>query len=192
MAPGSSGLGGCAVSALALDYGTPLYVFCEDTLREGARAYRTALQRSYPAGGQIAYASKAYLCLALAQVMAEEGLNLDVVSGGELYVALRAGFPPGRIHFHGNNKSGAELDQALEAGVGRIVVDNFRELEDLARRAEGPRIGAGRSLDALVAGPFRAHACLRPNRPRRHQVWLPDRNRRRRTRQSKKPCRPPD
>jgi diaminopimelate decarboxylase len=130
-------LGGCDVSSLAAKYGTPLYVFCEETLRERVRAYRAAFERFYPAVSQIAYASKAYLCLALAQVMAEEGLSLDVVSGGELYVALRAGFPPERIHFHGNNKSRAELTQALDAGVGRIVIDNFQELEVLADLAAG-------------------------------------------------------
>jgi diaminopimelate decarboxylase len=124
-------LGGCPVSALAGEHGTPLYVFCEDTLRRQAQAYRAALQHFYPASGQIAYASKAYLSVALAQLMAEEGLDLDVVSGGELYTALQAGFPPERIHFHGNNKSDAELRQALDAGVGRIVVDNFHELDTL-------------------------------------------------------------
>jgi diaminopimelate decarboxylase len=134
-------LGGCAASLLAREHGTPLYVFCEDTLRARARAYGAALRRFYAAGGRIAYASKAYLNLAIAQLMAEEGLDLDVVSGGELYVALQAGFPPGRIHFHGNNKSDAELSQALDAGVGRIVVDNFRELEALARLA-GSRASA--------------------------------------------------
>jgi diaminopimelate decarboxylase len=134
-------LGGCAVSVLAREHGTPLYVFCEDTLRARTRAYWAALRRFYPASGRIAYASKACLNLALAQLMAEEGLELDVVSGGELHVALQAGFPPERIHFHGNNKSDAELSQALDAGVGRIVVDNFRELEALAQLA-GSRASA--------------------------------------------------
>jgi diaminopimelate decarboxylase len=125
-------LGGCAASALAETFGTPLYVFDEKTLRGRARAYQAALKQYYPGSAQTAYASKAYLCLAIAQLFAEEGLDLDVVSGGELYVALRAGFPLARIHFHGNNKSPEELAQALEAGVGRIVVDNFHELDLLA------------------------------------------------------------
>jgi diaminopimelate decarboxylase len=125
-------IGGCAASALAETYGTPLYVFDEETLRTQARAYRDALARHYPGTAQAAYASKAYLCTALAQLFAEEGLDLDVVSGGELYVALRAGFPAERIHFHGNNKSREELMEALAAGIGRIVVDNFHELEMLA------------------------------------------------------------
>jgi diaminopimelate decarboxylase len=121
-------LGGCAVSKLAETFGTPLYIFDEATLRTRARAYQEALRRHYPASAQAAYASKAYLCLATAQLFEEEGLDLDVVSGGELYVALQAGFPAERIHFHGNNKSPDELAQALAAGVGRIVVDNFHEL----------------------------------------------------------------
>ncbi len=99
--------------------------------RSGAR-YRAALAQHYAASSQVAYASKAYLCTAIAQLFAEEGLDLDVVSGGELHVALRAGFPPERVHFHGNNKTLEELRQALDAGVGRIVVDNFRELTLLA------------------------------------------------------------
>ena len=125
-------LGGCAASALVETYGTPLYVFDEETLRTQARTYREALVRHYPGTAQAAYASKAYLCTAIAQLFAEEGLDLDIVSGGELYVALRAGFPPERIHFHGNNKSREELTEALSAGIGRIVVDNFHELAMLA------------------------------------------------------------
>jgi len=128
-------LGGCAASALARQFGTPLYVFHETTLREGARAYRNLLLRCYPGSSEVTYAAKAYLCLALAQLFNQEGLGLDVVSGGELHVALKAGFPPARIHFHGNNKSQAELAEALTAGVGRIVVDNFDELAMLAEMA---------------------------------------------------------
>ena len=125
-------LGGCAASKLADKFGTPLYVFDEATLRTQARIYREALAQHYPSTAQAAYASKAYLCTAIAQLFAEEGLDLDVVSGGELYVALQAGFPPERIHFHGNNKSREELTEALAANIGRIVVDNFHELETLA------------------------------------------------------------
>jgi diaminopimelate decarboxylase len=128
-------LGGCAVSALAQTYGTPLYIFDENTLRTHAQAYRAALQRHYQGSSQTAYASKAYLSVALAQLFDEEGLDLDVVSGGELDVARQAGFPAARIHFHGNNKSPAELTHALEVGIGRIVVDNFYELETLAALA---------------------------------------------------------
>jgi diaminopimelate decarboxylase len=133
-------LGGCAASALVETHGTPLYVFDEETLRTQARTYREALANHYPGTAQAAYASKAYLCTAIAQLFAEEGLDLDVVSGGELYVALQAGFPPGRIHFHGNNKSREELTEALAAGIGRIVVDNFHELETLAALSSDSRV----------------------------------------------------
>jgi diaminopimelate decarboxylase len=90
-----------------------------------------------PTAQVLATCSKAYLCTAIAQIVMEEGLDLDVVSGGELFVALRAGFPAERIHFHGNNKSAQELDEALAAGVGRVVVDNFSELALLEEVASG-------------------------------------------------------
>src|SRR5690606_31870652 len=86
---------------------------------------------------EIIYAGKALLTVGIAKFMANLGLSLDVVSGGELYIALQAGFPPERIYFHGNNKSPAELEAALEVGVGRIVVDNLYELNllsDIARK----------------------------------------------------------
>jgi len=138
-------LGGCSATKLAAEYGTPLYVFDEATLRGRARAYLAALKQHYPGPAQVAYAAKAYLCRALAQLWNEEGLDLDVVSGGELHVALAAGFPPERIHFHGNNKTAGELQEALAAGVGRIVVDNFHELAllaDLVDPARDPRVAA--------------------------------------------------
>lgn len=128
-------LGGCLALSLAQDFGTPLYVFDEATLRGRCRAYRQALAQHYPGQGLVAYASKAYLNLALAQLVAQEGLSLDVVSGGELYVAQRAGFPAEQIHFHGNNKTSSELAMALDEGVGCIVVDNLYELGELERLA---------------------------------------------------------
>ncbi len=133
-------LGGCSASSLAQEFGTPLYVFDEVTLRARCREYRQSLGQHYPGPAQVAYASKAYLNLALAQLFAQEGLNLDVVSGGELYVARQAGFPAERIHFHGNNKTPAELTMALDEGVGRIVVDNFHELDALERLAAERRV----------------------------------------------------
>ena len=161
---GALWLGGCAASALAAEFGTPLYVFDEETLRAQARTYREALARHYPGPAQAAYASKAYLCTAIAQLFAEESLDLDVVSGGELYVALRAGFPPERIHFHGNNKSREELSEALAAGIGRIVVDNFHELEALAALSTDsrfafhePRVPIWLRLSPGVAAHTHAH-----------------------------------
>ena len=124
-------LGGCRVDDLAQDYGTPLYVFDEETLRGACRAYRDALSVCYPGLGHVTYAAKAYLCQELANVVDQEGLGLDVASGGEMFVARAAGFPMARIHLHGNNKSQAELQQALDWGVGRLVVDNLPELERL-------------------------------------------------------------
>lgn len=128
-------LGGCRADLLAQQFGTPLYVFDEATLRDRCRRYKAALAASYPGPFQVAYAGKAYLCLALARLLAEEQLGLDVVSGGELYLAQQAGFPLDRVHFHGNNKSAAELEMSLDLGVGRIVVDNHYELELLERLA---------------------------------------------------------
>jgi diaminopimelate decarboxylase len=128
-------LAGLDAPSLAKEFGTPLYVYDEATIRARCRAYRDALAAHYPAPGEIAYAAKAFLCTAMAQLVAAEDMGLDVVSGGELYVALQAGFPAARIHFHGNNKSPAELASALDVGVGRIVADSFYELETLARLA---------------------------------------------------------
>jgi diaminopimelate decarboxylase len=127
-------VGGCDVVQLAGQYGTPLYIYDRATLCHSAQIYRSALQ-SYPASSTLAYASKAYLCVALAQLWHELGLDLDVVGPGELEVALRAGMPPARIHLHGNNKPSGLLRRAVEAGLGRIVLDGWRDfdlLEDLA------------------------------------------------------------
>jgi diaminopimelate decarboxylase len=122
-------LGGCRADDLARQFGPPLYVFDEATLRDRCRRYKTALAAHYPGLSQVTYAGKAHLCLALAGLLAEEQLGLDVVSGGELYLARQAGFPLATVHFHGNNKSAAELEMALDWGVGRIVVDNHHELD---------------------------------------------------------------
>ncbi|MGB9885921.1 MAG: diaminopimelate decarboxylase [Moorellales bacterium] len=123
-------IGGCDTVELAQEFGTPLLVIDEACLRERCRAFRKAFGE-----GAVIYAGKALLMQVICRIVAEEGLGLDVVSGGELYTALQAGFPPERLYFHGNNKTPEELDQALAAGVGRIVVDNFRELELLSALA---------------------------------------------------------
>jgi diaminopimelate decarboxylase len=118
------------LEALADEYGTPLFVYDEDFLRTRCRAYVEAF-----GADAVAYAGKAFLCTAMVRLVAEEGLHLDVATGGELHTALKAGFPPERIVFHGNNKSGDELTTALEERVGRIVADSASELdrlEDLA------------------------------------------------------------
>jgi diaminopimelate decarboxylase len=130
-------IGGCDTNDLALQYGTPLYLFDEQTLRRKCRDFKEAFGSLYP-GTRILYASKAFLNRALAGLLREEGMGLDVVSGGEIGLARAAAFPLEKAYFHGNNKSAEELKLALEYGVGRIVVDNFDELallNDLAAPA---------------------------------------------------------
>lgn len=126
--------GGCDTVSLARRYGTPLYVMNEDMIRSKAREYISALATCYPDSGVI-YAGKAFLPMWMCDVAYEEGLHLDVVSGGELYTALKAGFPPRHIFFHGNNKSHQEIRMGLDAGVGRFIVDNFTEISVLSSLA---------------------------------------------------------
>jgi diaminopimelate decarboxylase len=120
-------IGGCDLADLAEQYGTPLFVYDEDQLRARCREAVAAF------GDGVAYATKAFLCRAMARLAHEEGMHLDVASGGELHVALTAGVPAERIVLHGNNKSDHELERARAAGVGRIVVDSFDELDRLER-----------------------------------------------------------
>ncbi len=123
-------VGGVDVETLAEEYGTPAYLLDEDDFRDRCRAYQTAFQ-----GADVYYAGKAFLCKAVVRILAEEGLGLDVCTGGELAVALAADFPPERLGLHGNNKSVAELTRALRAGVGRIIVDSYDEIDRLAALA---------------------------------------------------------
>jgi diaminopimelate decarboxylase len=115
---GRLSIGGCDVEMLAHEYGTPLFIYDEEHLRarcvEAVEAF----------GPNVAYASKAFLCIAMARLVHEEGMAIDVSTGGEIYVALAAGVPAERLVFHGNNKSSQELEMALEAGIGRIVIDS--------------------------------------------------------------------
>jgi diaminopimelate decarboxylase len=127
-------VGGCDVVELAREFGTPAYVYAEDDMRARARAYLEAF-RARTERFEVIYASKAFPCTAAFRLFAEEELSADVASGGELHLALAGGFTPGRIYFHGNNKTPAELDRALEVGVGHIVVDSFDEIERLRGRA---------------------------------------------------------
>ncbi|WP_082084128.1 diaminopimelate decarboxylase [Paenibacillus beijingensis] len=120
-------IGGCDTTDLAREYGTPLYVVDEALVRQRAREYVEAFRAS-GLKFQVAYASKAFSVLAMCVIAEQEGLSLDVVSDGELYTALQAGFPAGRIHFHGNNKTPEEINMALDAEIGCFVVDNFTEL----------------------------------------------------------------
>ncbi len=124
---GALTVAGETAAELAAEFGTPLYVVDEDDFRARARAFRDGFPTA-----DVYYAGKAFLCVATARWIAEEGLNLDVCTGGELAVALRADFPTERIGLHGNNKSVAELRRALEVGVGRIVIDSFEEIDRLS------------------------------------------------------------
>ncbi|MBD3109720.1 diaminopimelate decarboxylase [Bacillus sp. AGMB 02131] len=125
-------IGGQDTVKLAEKYGTPLYIYDVNLIRERARGFKQTFDR-LGVPSQVAYASKAFSSIAMIQLVEEEGLSLDVVSAGELFTALAAGFPPERIHFHGNNKSIEELEMAIEEQIGCIVVDNEQELLTLSR-----------------------------------------------------------
>src|SRR3954469_3662550 len=121
-------IGGCNALELAREFGTPCYVVAEDDLRARARAFVSAF-RARTERFEVLFATKAFPCTAVMRVLREEGLGCDVASGGELHLALRAGFDPARIVLHGNAKSEAELRMGVEAGVGHIVVDNFGDVD---------------------------------------------------------------
>jgi diaminopimelate decarboxylase len=142
---GALTIAGLAADEIAREHGTPAYVVDEDDFRTRARAFRDAFGAAFGdlcGGADVYYAGKAFLTVATARWVAEEGLGLDVCSGGELAVAERAGFPMERVGLHGNNKSEAELGRALDLGVGRIVVDSMHEIERLARLAEQRQVRA--------------------------------------------------
>ncbi|MGG1675079.1 diaminopimelate decarboxylase [Neobacillus sp. NRS-1170] len=125
---GNLEIGGVDALELAQQFGTPLYVYDVALMRERARGFKQTFE-DQQVKAQVAYASKAFSTVAMVQLAEEEGLSLDVVSGGELFTAIAAGFPVERIHFHGNNKSREELEMALDHGIGCIVIDNFFEME---------------------------------------------------------------
>ena len=127
-------IGGCDVLDLVEEFGSPLYILDELTLRTACQQYRQAMEQFYPGDALVMYASKAWNCLAVCAIAAQEGLAIDVVSGGELLTALKAGVSPDNIYFHGNNKSLSELQQGINAGC-RIVVDNWHELQSLSTLA---------------------------------------------------------
>lgn len=133
-------IGGVDSVELAKEYGTPLYVYDIELFRKRAQAFQQTFENA-GIGYQVAYASKAFSSIAIYQVAAQENLSLDVVSGGELYTAIQAGFPKEKIHFHGNNKSMDELMMAFDHEIGCIVVDNFHEiaqLDFLSKKLEQP------------------------------------------------------
>ena len=142
---GSLEFGGVSAVELAREFGTPLYVFDEETLRIRARRIRDAFVCAYERS-RLVYAGKAYLSPALMRILVDEGVGLDVVSGGEIYVGMRAGVAPSQMIFHGNNKSRAELEEAVAAGVGLIAVDNDLEMTLL----ESVAGDSGRNVDVVL------------------------------------------
>lgn len=132
---GHLAIGGIDTIELARQYGTPLYVMDEQVIRNNLRRFHESMQKYYNGKGLVCYASKAFSCLEMCRIVASEGDGLDVVSSGELYTALKAGFPMEKVGFHGNNKTDEELSFAVENGVGHIIVDNLSELHRLERIA---------------------------------------------------------
>jgi diaminopimelate decarboxylase len=142
---GAIEIGGCSANDLTREFGTPLYVYDEATLRGQARRLRDAFAEAYP-NSRIVYAGKALLSPAVVAILHEEGIGLDVVSGGELYAGLAAGVPTSRMTFHGNNKGIDELREAIAAGVGLIAIDNLPEIGIVSRLA----VEAGATVDCLL------------------------------------------
>ncbi len=133
-------IGGKDCVALAEEFGTPLYVMDEAYIRRMMRVYRDAINNEYGGNGLVLYASKAFSCKAIYSIANQEQIGADVVSGGELYTALQAGFPAERITLHGNNKLTSELELALKSGVGTIVVDSLTEAERISALAREYRV----------------------------------------------------
>ena len=129
-------IGGADTVDIAGKYGTPVIVYSEDGIRRNCKAFVDSIDRYYNGNGRVLYAGKAFSCLEMCRIVKDEKMGLDVVSGGELYTAIKAGFPTDKIYFHGNNKTYNELKMALEYGVGRIIVDNPDELATLDELAK--------------------------------------------------------
>ena len=132
-AAGHMEVGGCDLLDLAARFGTPLYLYDEATLRGRIAEFRDTLREVYPGESLVLYAGKAFLSIQVARLVAEEGAGLDVVSGGELHLAERAGFPMERVSFPGNNKSAEEVAAAARLGIGALVVDSLHEIDLLER-----------------------------------------------------------
>ena len=128
-------ISGCDTVELAREYGTPVYVMSENEIRKTCRMYQDSITEYYNGRGLVCYASKAFCCKEMCRIVMEEGLGIDVVSGGELYTAMQVNFPPEKIQFHGNNKTEAEIQMALDYNVGHFVVDNISELATIDRLA---------------------------------------------------------
>ncbi|PJI07747.1 MULTISPECIES: diaminopimelate decarboxylase [Clostridium] len=147
-------IGGISCKKLAKDYGTPLYVIDEQLVRENCRRYYKNFKAEKD-GNRVAYAGKAFLPIAMCQIVSEEGLSLDVVSGGELYTAYKAGFNMNNILFHGNNKTIDEMEMGIKLNVGRFVADNFYEIEKVNEIAE--RMGKVQKVFLRITPGIEAH-----------------------------------
>ena len=147
-------LGGCDALELAAEFGTPLYVMEEDVIRDICRRYVSAV-KGYKGGGRVLFAAKALMTTAMCKIVGSEGLGLDVVSGGELYVAMNAGFDLSNVFFHGNNKTDADLKMAVENGVGRIVIDSRSEIKRLA--AIAAELGCVQDVSVRIKPGIEAH-----------------------------------
>lgn len=134
-------IGGCDAVDLAEEFGTPLFVFCEQTFRNRAQEFKGAFPES-----EVFYAAKAFTSLAVSRLAEEEGLGMDVASGGELHIALTSGFSPARLILHGNNKLDADIERAISSGVGRIAIDSLEEIGRVARAASA----AGKRQKVLI------------------------------------------
>lgn len=136
-------LAGVDTVELAKQFGTPLYAFDEELIRNNIREFKKSIDENYSGNGLVSYASKAFCCKEMYRICKQEGIGVDVVSGGELYTALSVDFPAKKISFHGNNKTLDELEYAVENNVGRIIVDNIYELKNLSRIAseKGKTVG---------------------------------------------------
>ena len=128
-------IGGADCVDLAQKFGTPLYVFDEAHIRNMMRVYRNTIENHYQGNGMVLYASKAFSCKAIYCIANEENIGIDVVSGGELYTALQAGFPAEKIYMHGNNKLDYEIQEALDAKIGCIVADSYSEIDKIDEEA---------------------------------------------------------
>ena len=136
-------IGGADTLELAKKFGTPVIVYDENEIRKNCRAFVSSIEDNYGGNGLVLYASKAFSCKEMYRLVNSENMGVDVVSGGELYTALSTGFPAEKIYFHGNNKKYDEIEYAVDSGVGRIVVDNLTELENLNKIAceKGKKVG---------------------------------------------------
>jgi diaminopimelate decarboxylase len=148
-------IGGCDCVDLVSKYGTPVYVMDEELIRKNCRTYKNAMDKYYSGKGLVLYASKAFCTMAMCKIADQEGLGLDVVSGGELYTAIKSGFPMDKVYFHGNNKTIGEIELAVENNIRRIVVDNREELDNINEIAK--RMGKTANISFRIKPGIDAH-----------------------------------